>query len=1523
MKRAILWLKRLWYAAQAGLVVCVAGYLVFFYLAVWRVSERRVVYLQRLAALVGRELAAAEDEVAARIRARLRAQAAAGEAGEAAAPSEAAVGGSFFFVAAEPDEWAQGFRVIVRFAPKAGFEPLPEASAFEITPEVAGLQVERTWDDQLRLAGDWQPGTNYRIALKPGLTDAKGRVLGADRVRQVRIPDRTPNFRFLTPGLYLPLKRMVLPYSAVNLPEEAAMRVARAYENNLMPLGYEAWWARVRMQPLGEVPLKPEAAPRNLTVNQLFDLGEAVGHKPGVYALSSTGISPAGDGEARTVIATDIGVAWVADGQTGFGVSLRRLSDNAPIAGATIEVAGEKNQPLLRGTSDVQGLALLAPVPGAEARGDFPASKMVVRTREGDFVYLSLRETGHAGGAPDNGHAPLPAAALWFDRGAVRPGESIRVWALVHQAQQRAPLAQCPLTLQLLDARWQCVERVQLESDALGMLAHDFTLSASAIDGLYTVELSLGQEVLSRGWYQVVDFVPERVRLGLELTRDRVEVAAKTYFGACVAGASTEVTVRACEALPSDYPQAWEAWTVGRSEGACPERTAYLTTRADGTCALDFDLLSGRTFNAPICVEAEVSLTEPGGRTVSGSACTELCYTERAYVGLQQTGEALPQATLLVPEGSDCTQAEAELALTRITSRYLGYIDDEGTYRREWVETKTPVALANSRLTLRQGEAITLPLSALEPGQYTACVRLCGEGEQPSSELTFWYGECLAEFDARRHLTDLPIELPLRPCTRGSRTELACELPCAGTLLVAAGAERLRTFQSFEVAAAGRQSFPLEIPADELGACYPVFVTFTSADADIDTRLFGRADLPLDQTDAQLSPTLSAPEVVRPGSTACVRFTLPPAADSVPRQVVLWAIDSGVLAVSGMGYPTPLSDLTAPRSWLVCGDLYGKLYPRLKIDAPGQIGGDTWGLAEKLSEQPLARVLFDARAIPAEGTLAFDLPVPEGFQGELTLLAVAADGAGRVGTCTRTLTVRPPMTLSFTLPRALCAGDTAAVTFTVQNHDLPGDPFRLVAQGDREVASGTLAPGEQARFTLPVTFGEDCRELSATLTMGEEHLTVREAVLLREAAAQQRATVYTLLAPGAPVSEGAEVLGLEAWQDRTRAWFSAYPYDCTEQLSAKAWPTLLSAEPVDRALLAALCAQLRPRHREGRFDLWPQGGYREAASLMAAHVLLTAMRRQVAAEDRPLRSALHRELRSVAAEGKTRSARAFALWVLAHDGAFNEAEPVWAQNLLASSKDDAAALFASAALIRAGYAAAGSARFQRAYAADQAPLFADYMDEAAWHAAKVALALEGGFEVASARFAELFAARWETTQANAWGGYAFALAGARLGASARFVRQQVLRAASGEGQAIAVQRRLLNEAGEEVDTLAHGALAYVRIDFTLPCAVRDLALRDLLPGGLEYEDGALATRTSRDLPAWAKALENRFEPEASSKRAGDNRFFGSASAGKHTLIYPVRAVVRGTYRLPATCVEAMYNPELTGAAAGAGTLTID
>ena len=381
-------------------------------------------------------------------------------------------------------------------------------------------------------------------------------------------------------------------------------------------------------------------------------------------------------------------------------------------------------------------------------------------------------------------------------------------------------------------------------------------------------------------------------------------------------------------------------------------------------------------------------------------------------------------------------------------------------------------------------------------------------------------------------------------------------------------------------------------------------------------------------------------------------------------------------------------------------------------------------------------------------------------------------------------------------------------------------------------------------------------------------------------------------------------------------------------------------------------------------DEWPEG------TVYAAHFIFDAAAAKLITVDAAVkRDVTAYLLRLANTAGKyTPELRAYAAYVLASAG--NKDFVIPARNILAGSKPGFAQFLAAAAMIRGGYAGEGAEPLRRSLA-DSAWLYDDKSPAAGINdtASRAGMALDilmkcdpRGSKDAAAKLATFLAGRirkdgncWGTTQSNAWaamGLAAFAeyyppagISGSVAASgkekatlscttfersisdhtgktvventgSADFFVQAVVKGVPKNAQPasgpIKLKREFFNEKGEPVTSLKHGELAFVRITADAPGCIENLVLSDILPAGLEIEDGELATRLnySNNIPKKIK-LDKYCQFDRTEKR--DDRFlaFGTIYESAYA-IYTVRAVTPGKFRIPAVHAEAMYDPDMNG-----------
>lgn len=386
-------------------------------------------------------------------------------------------------------------------------------------------------------------------------------------------------------------------------------------------------------------------------------------------------------------------------------------------------------------------------------------------------------------------------------------------------------------------------------------------------------------------------------------------------------------------------------------------------------------------------------------------------------------------------------------------------------------------------------------------------------------------------------------------------------------------------------------------------------------------------------------------------------------------------------------------------------------------------------------------------------------------------------------------------------------------------------------------------------------------------------------------------------------------------------------------------------------------------------DFWPEG------SIYATHFILAAKHAKLIAPEEKILNLMIQYQRSLANNMQySRAVRAYAAYVISLAG--NQGGVIPARNIIASSKNDFAAFLAGAALIQSGYASEGAPAIRSGLNGDlESGMGLDALDGFGTYAAKLGMELailsDLGYSDADGKMQKMAGdlvlqlkkndSGWGTTQANAWACYGLAAYAKHISAEVQSLsatiaydngktetlsgeQQQVVPLSksftiSNNGKApvfvrfkrtgtpqegdkdvedlqmqqIHLSRSYLNKDGQPVTHVKSGDLVYVKLHAKVDCNIDHLVIADLIPGGFEIEDNRLATRDSL-VPDAVKPKDWQFYGKSIQK--GDDRLIVYVREvykdEKDDIVYKLRAVTPGKYRIPQAEAEAMYQPEIKG-----------
>ena len=1078
---------------------------------------------------------------------------------------------------------------------------------------------------------------------------------------------------------------------------------------------------RDRMRVYG-VPLDPPAGSR--------------GSRPTLMALQVTSPRLDSVSRAYRPIAvvqvSDLGV-HARVGREDAAVWVTGAADGKPRAGVAVTLHDDKGGVLARARTDSSGLARLerfaARTPDDDE--DVEAARWsgfqgyVTATFGDDRAVLGISDYDpdlspwrfNVGAAW--GSERLPAAvALFTERGIYRPGEPLFAKAIVRTGPLgalRRPAADDSLRLLFHDRADETGESGVLRDTTValsgfGTAEQRFEVPADAALGEYRIVAQLRRDgrwsELAQARYRVAEYRPPEFLVdvaadsGARFAEDSLAAAveARYLFGAPMGRAAVRWSLRQ-EALlyggveipgtDGFYFGDGGWWYEELAESRAPVQvpaTGLDTLDASGRLGLRLRLGSTER-GRPARATVEATVTDVNRQTVSASASL-VVHPAAFYVGVKPEGEdwfwaAGTPASLGViavrPGGERVTGVAVEGVVVRrewhqVRRERAGYAELVG----EWVSD----TVARCAVTTAGGSR---PCRFTPPagGSYTATFRARDEaGREALTTVYRWaVGEDWVPWNDESQFRMDVVPDRSRYSVGDTATVLFASPFTDAEAWVTVEREGLIEQRRMRIESG---TTTLSLPITEVHAPN-VFVSIVVArgrsappgpldDPGRPTVRVGYAELRVTPERKRLAVAVRplATEY-RPGDTARVAVEVRDA-EGRGRQseVTLWAVDEGVLALTGYRTPDPLDLLYQPRG------LGMRLASTLTTVAPqvpeGEKGKRAPGGGGGAEGADILRSRFQTTAFflgslvtSSEGKGVAAARLPDNLT-TFRVMAVAVTAGDRYGSGQSSLLVTRPLVARPALPRFVRGGDRFAAGVVVNRRDGSDAKVSVEAKSSGAELEGRrkqqvvleTGRGREVRFDFLAGSG-DSAGFRFEASSGDHEDAVALTLPVRPAHHPQSFTVAGLLHDSAvvelPLPEDVDparsTLSLSlgtsplAMIRGAREWFRVYPYWCSEQIASAAEPLLAlyragaelggDSALVRRArrdlerVVATLVRRQRP---DGGIGLWSAADWSTPwLSAYAGAVLLDARTAGLAVDDSVLARLGGYLQRSIAEQG--------------------------------------------------------------------------------------------------------------------------------------------------------------------------------------------------------------------------------------------------------------------------------------------------
>ena len=1008
----------------------------------------------------------------------------------------------------------------------------------------------------------------------------------------------------------------------------------------------------------GEVEVK---GPQSERVTTVFPLGSVLHElKPGAYVLkvkdASGGRDLKKDGDdsgdqpaqaRRWILFTDMALVSYAGGD-GLDVTVRSLKSARPMGGVRVALVAQDGEDLASAISDGDGHVRFAK-PLLDGKGADVAKMVMAYGPGADFTTMDIARSpvdlsnqGVGGRQPDaQGLTAGRSAAgavdsyVYSDRGIYRPGETVRLVALLRDLEAKAVkdrkgviVVKRPSGVEA--ARWR------FDGSPSGFASADFVLPKSAPRGRWSAEIDLQGVDKPAGNYSfsVEDFAPQR--LAVEVAANVAQamlsgetrnlgVDARFLYGAVGAGLKVQGEAR-FKADNDPFPQ-FKGYQWGDQAQTFAEKQVDLKeTVTDGAGHAILQLASDQAGDSaqPLKALYTASVFEPGGRPVREGG--EIKLRDRPlYFGVKvdqgTTGGNTPLINfdIAVVNAQGAPSMASAVNWTIITENwdYDWYLQNG---KWAWRRTSRDVVAAKGVFDIGANGLGKLA-RRLEWGDYR--LELSDPKTNAKTVIRFASGWGAPAEDAAA-----PDMVRVSPgdkkYAQGETVSIAIKAPYAGQAQVAVATDRVIELRNIYVPAGGT-TVRLKSSAAWGGGAY-VLVSVVQPRDPVATpkprRAIGLSYVKLDPKDRQLTVDLGTATKIRGRDQLIVPVHVSGLKFGQRAKVTIAAVDQGILNLTKFESPNPVNWYFGKRALGVdYRDDYGRLLdPNLGAPASLNYGADEIG-GEGLTTTPIKTVALWSGVVETglDGQARVVLPAP-GFNGELRVMAVAwTDQA--VGQTEQKVVVREPVVAELDLPRFLAPGDKALATLEL--HNLEGTPggYTATVQGENGLLGlfrklYQLITGQRIAEHVPIDAPAVAGIGKVAFRVTGPGFNYPESYDLQTRVGWGPQTkVYTSLQkPGEIWAPRDELLDGYAPGSATlvvsyspfRGFDPApiadalvkYPYGCTEQLVSAAFPYLYSTNGVahdsvvKRAhplLVEAVSKLLDRQSADGAFGLWRVG----------------------------------------------------------------------------------------------------------------------------------------------------------------------------------------------------------------------------------------------------------------------------------------------------------------------------------------------
>ena len=1172
-----------------------------------------------------------------------------------------------------------------------------------------------TSENSFRIEAAFEPGSIVEVTLKKGLPGLYGGSLSSTYTEKVVMADLEPKLEFAdSKGQYLMRSGLKnLQVSAVNVPE-MEVEVYKVYENNVLHFiyangggyyydeftqgngspddggyyyddyyyddyyydDYDSHRRNYSVSNYGKMIHKDTVRFGDFQ-NRIYDYALSVApfiesRFKGTYVIKIMDSENRWRKDAKVISVSDIGLIAkrYKDGVMVFANSIRTTE---PLAGVEVSLVSSNNQSLLVGTTNAEGIVKFEGASKA-IEGYYP--RMITAVKGQDFNYIDFSDTKvetsrfEVGGKHEYSHDY--EAYMYADRNLFRPGEKAHLSAIVRD-KTFGIVDDIPVQVKIYSPTGKVFREFNKKLNRQGSFEVEVDIPDYAQTGQYEAELFSGEKnLLASYFFQVEEFVPDKIRVNLDINKEtvdpgaelEVDIASEYLFGAPAAEHNYEMDVRLTHR--SFYSKKYKDYTFyrdNRDNSTLDGSYSEGQLDAEGKAKENFSLQEDITASGLVSGKAYVSVFDATGRTVNRSVGFTVI-PRSYYIGIKSdryyySADKDISFGIVAVDGHDKPKKNftVQVELVRYEWRTVLRKNSSGNFYYTSERKEVPVKKQDLKIN---GAPRTYSFRVKESGSYELRVRK--KGSDYYNYQTFyaysWGSSSASSFQVDKE-GRVEMVLDKEKYQPGEKAKVLFTTPFSGKMLVTV--ERNSVLEHHYVNVENNSAeLTLDIKEQYLPNVYISATLFKPHKMNSPTPFLvghGYHPLMVEKKSNKLPLEINAPKRIKPNRTQEIVVKTVPEKDV---HVTFALVDEGILQIKGYDTPDPYAFMYAKRRLRVHGfDMYELLLPEVGGSSPA--GGDESGSKKRIN--PITAQRFKLlsywsgiRRTNERGEVRLKVPIPE-FNGEARLMAIAYSGP-RFGSASKAMKISNDVVVMPALPRVLSIGDSASVPISLMNTTQKSGRVgvKIRTEGPLKVTSRTSRSASLgAKGTTTVHFG----------IKAAEDVGVGKIFIETDGLDRVKQEIEIAVRPASPliVEDGSGKI--EAGKTKTISipsdflaktqstsltiskfpavkfaghlkYLKQYPHGCLEQTTSKLFPQLYFDELaaavapdehykgnavyyVKEGIIKLQSMQMS----DGSFAYWPGGGYSNWwGSVYATHFLVEAKKKGFNVNSSALSSAL-------------------------------------------------------------------------------------------------------------------------------------------------------------------------------------------------------------------------------------------------------------------------------------------------------------